>query len=959
MMRVILALCALAGWVEAQRIITMTSPLDTLIARALEARSANDPQADDLFAKAAVEAGRVGAAHVRRARRALVEHYRRLDAETCAAVLAQRRQRLALGERLAGPARGRMPRREDLQAASRNLAECRRMDPVGAALRSNLVGVIHLRRLEVEEAARSFEEARAFLETHGFEGKAELIRANLALCDLHAGKYARAAETLRGIMERLSRDLELHDITPLATALMKALVEIGRGRDALNLVEDLLRRWPPGRHDEDRRRLVLAQGQLLLMLGRRRDAVSALDSLLGEAARDDEGLALETRRLVVGIVGWTEDVSDEHLRRWARRSRELGLVSAAWWYRWKRALLARLEGNPEKALRLLDDLLSDTPAEDDARRADLLIEKARAFLASGAVAAAAETARQVLASRPETTQGARALAILARLAARDGRFSEAARLRRRAGDIFAAGGEHVPAFRQVLRASRAALRAGEEELAIHHGEEALELLPAARRSAPTWAQGRELLARATRLLDALILRSLGEPSRPPERRRIERAFALAEKARAGALLDEVLHIEQSGHGSSRPLQVIALLERDLRRLEALLREASPEERAGIRAAIARVRSSCRELRRSRALPEGAGALPGSATLEDVESALSTGQGMLHLRGGTEHSLLFLITPGGTRVRRLPGRERLRRIVADYVSVLRARPGFGSHRGLWSLGRDLSRLLLGPFEDEVRSLETLIVVPDEIFEPLPFACLVTGPETMPERLGEIRFLGPDEGVTVTRLPGASLLQPLLRRPRFDPSRTCDDDPIILLGGDEKELPGARRELLWLQRRLEPRPLVVARDETWLEAEHDLSPPILHVAAHAVFNPDMGWPSIHLGGEGRLSPGDILTCGLSPRLAFLAACETNAAVSIQGEGLQGFARALLSMGTRDVITSAWPVHDAAGAVLSRVFYENLLRGLRPARALHVARRTLRADPAFSAPLFWGPYLHVGAP
>jgi tetratricopeptide (TPR) repeat protein len=90
-------------------------------------------------------------------------------------------------------------------------------------------------------------------------------------------------------------------------------------------------------------------------------------------------------------------------------------------------------------------------------------------------------------------------------------------------------------------------------------------------------------------------------------------------------------------------------------------------------------------------------------------------------------------------------------------------------------------------------------------------------------------------------------------------------------------------------------------------------------------------------------------LDADLVVLSACQTALGQDAAGEGLLGFAQALLSRGARSVVLSRWKVDDSATALLMLRFYENLLgkrQGLKApllrAEALDEAKRWLRALP-----------------
>jgi CHAT domain-containing protein/Tfp pilus assembly protein PilF len=101
------------------------------------------------------------------------------------------------------------------------------------------------------------------------------------------------------------------------------------------------------------------------------------------------------------------------------------------------------------------------------------------------------------------------------------------------------------------------------------------------------------------------------------------------------------------------------------------------------------------------------------------------------------------------------------------------------------------------------------------------------------------------------------------------------------------------------------------------------------------------------EGRLTVDTIQKqWTLDAELVTLSACQTGLGADARGEGMLGFAQALLQKGARSVLLSRWKVDDNATALLMVRFYENLLgkrEGLKAplskAEALREAKAWLR--------------------
>jgi CHAT domain-containing protein len=108
------------------------------------------------------------------------------------------------------------------------------------------------------------------------------------------------------------------------------------------------------------------------------------------------------------------------------------------------------------------------------------------------------------------------------------------------------------------------------------------------------------------------------------------------------------------------------------------------------------------------------------------------------------------------------------------------------------------------------------------------------------------------------------------------------------------------------------------------------------------------------DGRLTVEAVLSgWRLDADLVVLSACQSGLGKDAGGDGLLGFAQALLRCGARSVVLSLWKVDDSATALLMARFYENLL-GKRPglkaplgrAEALREAKAWLRGLPRAEA-------------
>jgi CHAT domain-containing protein/tetratricopeptide (TPR) repeat protein len=235
---------------------------------------------------------------------------------------------------------------------------------------------------------------------------------------------------------------------------------------------------------------------------------------------------------------------------------------------------------------------------------------------------------------------------------------------------------------------------------------------------------------------------------------------------------------------------------------------------------------------------------------------------------------------------------------------------------------------------------------------------------------------DEKLVVSYVPSGSVFARLAER-----HRPLKGSPLLALGDPVfaagrpgfKPLPGTRREVEAIARLVPGSTKLLGSDASEQELDRLIAAGklktyrLLHLATHAVMNPvrpeqsclilaqdklpDPQKQALHRKKvhDGRLTVDTILRewrDALDADLVVLSAAETGLGRDAGGDGLLGFAQALLSTGARSLVLSRWKVDDTATALLMVRFYENLLgkrqglkKGMGRADALAEAGRWLR--------------------
>jgi CHAT domain-containing protein len=138
-------------------------------------------------------------------------------------------------------------------------------------------------------------------------------------------------------------------------------------------------------------------------------------------------------------------------------------------------------------------------------------------------------------------------------------------------------------------------------------------------------------------------------------------------------------------------------------------------------------------------------------------------------------------------------------------------------------------------------------------------------------------------------------------------------------------------------------------------------VVHVAAHSDYNPQSPLFSAILlqtgeDEDGRLETHEVFNLHLPQAdLVVLSACETHLGELGAGDELVGLERAFVRAGSPSLLSTLWPVDDAATAALMERFYTHLRAGVPKAEALRLAQIETRAE--HPEPYYWAGFVLVG--
>lgn len=339
---------------------------------------------------------------------------------------------------------------------------------------------------------------------------------------------------------------------------------------------------------------------------------------------------------------------------------------------------------------------------------------------------------------------------------------------------------------------------------------------------------------------------------------------------------------------------------------------------------------------------------------EIERRIPDGTALLQYELLEDRLLVWLIRNDRLRMWiERPGRAVLQSRIAQTRAALSGSGEKARAQGKEGLQR-LFRDLVEPTLSDLVGIETLVFIPDEALQDVPFAALVS-PATG-------HYLVEDRQVVVA--PSATLYVESLRRdrelaahpnfsalavgdPAYDRGLFPTLPPLRHAKAEAARIAGSYpgSDLLEGPAATKTRFLALA-------GRHG----IVHAAAHAVSREDSPLVStLVLAADGRES-GTLYAHELlglrfeRTRLVVLSACSS--AGRRRGGGRAGFVLPLLGAGVPSVVASLWPVDDRATARLFAVFHERYRAGDSAPAALRAAQLSLlqNNDPDLRAPAMW---------
>ena len=268
------------------------------------------------------------------------------------------------------------------------------------------------------------------------------------------------------------------------------------------------------------------------------------------------------------------------------------------------------------------------------------------------------------------------------------------------------------------------------------------------------------------------------------------------------------------------------------------------------------------------------------------------------------------------------------------------------------------MIVAPVADLLQESE-IIIVPDNLLYPIPFASLMDDNGKYLSDTFRIRIV-----------PSLTTLKLIQLSPTDYHSATGalivgepDVSAVYYQGNllQLNSLPWARKEAEMIGRLLGVQSLLGrnANKQAVLESMHSVS--LIHFAAHGyaergeiALSPVSSCGTPH-EEDYLLTMADISQVRLTAKLVVLSCCHS-ARGQVRAEGIVGIARAFLASGARAVLAALWAVEDEATMWFMNHFYEHLVRGESASESLHQAMKSMREN-RFSDVKEWAPFMLIG--
>jgi CHAT domain-containing protein/cytochrome c-type biogenesis protein CcmH/NrfG len=275
--------------------------------------------------------------------------------------------------------------------------------------------------------------------------------------------------------------------------------------------------------------------------------------------------------------------------------------------------------------------------------------------------------------------------------------------------------------------------------------------------------------------------------------------------------------------------------------------------------------------------------------------------------------------------------------------------------LRSHANSLYQTLLAPFNDTLKSADTLIFETDDELKRLPFEALIDDSDS---------YVG--EHFTTVYSPGVIILKQLR-----DVQPLSSKSNALIVGPPELStkweqilppLPYARLEAQMVASRFHHPRLLIGLEASYVQVQRAIQDSeLFHFAAHSILTRSS--VALVLARNSEYTdisiPGDLLVLEDLPleqlnklTLAVLSTCSTS-----EGNIVDSLVHPLLWAGVPQIVLARWEIDSKYTRDLMNSFYNNIFSHQNNARSLHNAETDLRLNVTTVHPYYWAGFILLG--
>lgn len=348
--------------------------------------------------------------------------------------------------------------------------------------------------------------------------------------------------------------------------------------------------------------------------------------------------------------------------------------------------------------------------------------------------------------------------------------------------------------------------------------------------------------------------------------------------------------------------------------------------------------------------------------------LGDSQAMYSYFWGKEQVFVFHVFQGKWAVHQLDRDSNLEQALNDWLAFVSRPPDerSASSAAFGEIGSSLGAALLPGLSAEMTQL---LIIPDGELGYLPFESLLVEP-TQGNAFRDWPYLVRTHGMLYAY--SAELWVQQRSLPHTNPASYQGFAPDFI--GEELSPIRAGLGPLAYNREEVSQVAKLLRGEAWIgNSAREASvkqlgekPVILHFATHALADEaDLMQSRLYFAQDtsdaedGILHAYEIYGLSINSPLTVLSACQTGKGQLLQGEGIMSLARAFQFSGSKRVLSTLWQADDRAGATLVQSFFQLLSAGTEITHALQQSRLQWleQSDTYHCHPYYWAGYVLIG--